>query len=278
MTAIDAFRPLRKGLVAALRMTPRAAVAQVALLACMTLCLPAYAAGAGIASDDARETRWANEIVPQLVVGDAVWLATPHRARVLALYAKPSGTPKGAVIVVHGLGVHPDWNLIGELRTRLVDRDFVTLSVQMPVLAADAPSERYGALAPLAAERLDAALAWLRAHGHPQVAVVSHSLGAAFVNRWLARNPAPAIDAWVPVGLMAPFASPPRIPVLDVIAEADYPEAIENAGRRRAALPHDPCSRPVTIAATDHFMNRAHAPLVDAVAPILDDVFAGKCR
>jgi len=38
------------------------------------------------ASDEAREERWAREIVPQVVVGDAVWLATPQRSNVLALY------------------------------------------------------------------------------------------------------------------------------------------------------------------------------------------------
>ncbi len=37
--------------------------------------------------DDARELRWAEEVAPQVVVGEVVWLATPQRARVLALYA-----------------------------------------------------------------------------------------------------------------------------------------------------------------------------------------------
>ena len=39
--------------------------------------------------------------------------------------------------LVHGLGIHPDWGLIGALRSDLPDAGYTTLSVQMPVLAAD---------------------------------------------------------------------------------------------------------------------------------------------
>ncbi len=51
---------------------------------------------------------------------------------------EPPGAAAGGVVVVHGLGVHPDWGLIGGLRTGLADAGYVTLSVQMPVLAATA--------------------------------------------------------------------------------------------------------------------------------------------
>ena len=32
-------------------------------------------------ADDAREDRWAQQVVPQVVVGDVVWLSTPQRTR-----------------------------------------------------------------------------------------------------------------------------------------------------------------------------------------------------
>jgi len=57
----------------------------IRVVICATLALGAAVAGAAM-SDVARETRWAEQIVPQLVVGDAVWLATPRQPRVLALY------------------------------------------------------------------------------------------------------------------------------------------------------------------------------------------------
>jgi len=65
------------------------------------------AAGTALAATPAdyfREDRWAQEVVPGLVVGDAVYLATPSRPRVLAILTEPAGAAKGGVVVVHGLG------------------------------------------------------------------------------------------------------------------------------------------------------------------------------
>jgi len=246
--------------------------------AALAVALVAVRAHSAVVPDDARESRWADEVVPQLVVGDAVWLATPQRARVLALYTQPGGTPKGAVIVVHGAGVHPDWSLIGELRSRLADRGFATLSVQMPVLAADAPGDDYDALFPVAADRLEAAVAWLRAHGAARIAVVSHSLGAAMVDAWLARPSHAAIDAWVPIGMQVPFSRKPSLPVLDVTARRDYASARRQAPLRKAELPLDACSAAITLPDTDHFLEGALPAAVDRIAPFLDKVFAGACQ
>lgn len=227
--------------------------------------------------DDARETRWADEVVPQVVVGDAVWLATAQRARVLALYSEPSGPAKGAVVVVHGSGVHPDWALIGELRSALPEHGYATLSVQMPVLAAAAPRGDYDALFPIAAQRLDAAVAWLKARGHARVAVASHSLGAAMVNAWLVKAPLRTIDAWVPIGMLVPFAATPRMPVLDITAERDFPEALASRALRRKSLPQDRCSASVVIASTDHFLDKAVPRAVERIVPFLDQALAGTC-
>ena len=60
----------------------------------------------------------------------------------------PSGAAAGGVVVVHGLGVHPDWGLIGGLRSGLADAGYVTLSVQMPVLAATATRDDYAPTLP----------------------------------------------------------------------------------------------------------------------------------
>src|SRR4051812_11647065 len=81
-------------LVAALALATGLMAASAAA-ATSTLSTPTAAgANAAIVPDDARESRWADEVVPQVVVGDAVWLHTPHRARVLALYARPAGDAK----------------------------------------------------------------------------------------------------------------------------------------------------------------------------------------
>jgi predicted alpha/beta-fold hydrolase len=226
--------------------------------------------------DLARERRWADEVVPQLFAGEPVWLATAHQPKVLALYAQPAKRTQDAIIVVHGLGVHPDWNLIGVLRSDLAELGFATLSVQMPVLAADAPRDDYRSLFPYALERLDAALQWLRAHGYARIGVVSHSLGAAMVNVWLATSH-PAIDAWVPVGLTVDFEAPPRVPVQDVVAERDFPEALAFAKTRAPELPKDACSSSLAFAGTDHYFANAAHDLATRIAPFLARALAGKC-
>lgn len=229
------------------------------------------------APDEAREERWAREIVPQIVVGDAVWLATPQRANVLALYNEPVQTAKGGIVLVHGLGVHPDWGLNGALRVALADRGFATLSVQMPVLAADAVRESYSALFPLAGDRLSAAVAFLRGKGHSKIAVVSHSLGAAMADAYLATAKGNAIAAWIPVGMLVDFASVPKMPVLDVVAEHDFPEAFMSVRARAKQRPRDRCSGEVRIAATDHYFANATGALVDAIAPFIERAFRDDC-
>jgi alpha/beta superfamily hydrolase len=249
----------------------RAVVALAAMLAL------AGEVAAAVVADIARETRWANEVVPQLVVGDAVWLATPQHPRVLALYTKAPAATRNAVIVVHGLGVNPDWNLIGVLRTTLADQGFATLSVQMPVLAADAPRDDYQALFADAGERLTAAVAWLHDNGYAHVAVVSHSLGAAMVNAWLAQHDERVVDAWVPVGMFVAFASRPREPVLDVVGERDFPEVLAAAKARTAKLPGDGCSASQVIAGADHYFGDAAQRLAASIAPFVERALDGKC-
>lgn len=231
-----------------------------------------------VESDAAREERLANEIVPQLVVGDAVWLSTPHRARVLALYTQPANATGDAVIVVHGLGVHPDWNLIGTLRSDLADRGFATLSVQMPVLAAGAGRNDYVPLFPEAGERLDAATKWLRNHGYTHIAIVSHSMGAVMVNAWLAQSTENRVDVWVPIGLMTTFASAPQEPILDVVAEHDFPEVLDAVKKRAAQLPRDRCSKSTEVSDTDHYFDTAARRLSEAIASFIARALRGECR
>jgi alpha/beta superfamily hydrolase len=234
-------------------------------------------AEAALPADYAREERWAQEVVPSLVVGDAVYLATAARSKLLAILTAPATAPKGAVVVVHGLGVHPDWGLIGGLRTGLADSGFTTLSVQMPVLAVDAPRDDYRATFAEAGDRIAAAIVYLRAHGATKIALVSHSMGASMVNTYLARPDALAISAWAPIGMPDDFAVAPREPVLDVLAGTELPQVREGAPPRVARLPRDACSRQVSIAGTDHYFDSRQKELVATVAGFLDRAFAGRC-
>jgi alpha/beta superfamily hydrolase len=242
----------------------------------MPLFAAASAAAAGI--DYEREERWAQEVEPAVVVGDVVYLATRERPRILAILTAPPTASKGTILLVHGLGVHPDFGMIGAMRTRLADAGYTTLSVQMPVKAAGATRDDYRDTLPEAGERIAAAIAHLRGSGSGKLAIVSHSLGAGMVNAYLARPDARPIDAWVPVGMFGSFAAKPKEPVLDIVAEREIAPVEETAPARPAALPKDGCSKQVTIGGADHYFERQQAELAAAIADFLRRAFAGECR
>ena len=231
------------------------------------------------AADYAREARLAQEIVPTIVVGDAVYLMTARQPRVLAIYteATPPAIAKAAAIVVHGVGVHPDWGLINGLRTGLAEAGISTLAVQMPVLAADASREQYATLFPESNERFVAAIAYLRARGTERIAIVSHSMGASMADAYLSSSSAAKVSAWVPIGMLIAFGSRPELPVLDVTAERDFPQVLEFASKRAASLPRDGCSKHVVIAGADHTMENRQKELVAAIVPFLARAFAAQC-
>jgi len=226
------------------------------------------------AMDQAREERWAREVVPSIVVGDPVYLATAASPKVLAILTVPAGAAAGGIVVVHGLGVHPDWGLIGGIRSALADAGYVTLSVQMPVLDANATRDDYAATLPEASERIASAVAYLRARGIAKIAIVSHSMGASMANAYLARQ---AVDAWAPIGMFGPFATPPKEPVLDIVAETEIAPVRETAPARVSTLPKDRCSRQITIAGADHYFDRQQKELVAAISAFLERAFGGRC-
>jgi predicted alpha/beta-hydrolase family hydrolase len=247
-------------------MNMRPALVAAGLLASL---LPAEAALAQ--ADYAREQRWADEIAPGIVVGDAVWLEPGSGRKVLAIYT-PAPKATSGIIVVHGLGLHPDWGLINTLRSRLPEHGYTTLSVQMPVLGAEAKIERYPPLFPEAAERLGTAVAWLRGKGMKKIAVVSHSMGARMTNHFLNHPGSARIDAWVAIGVTGEFtqAQDFRAPVLDLYGEKDYPGVLDSAPARAAAIRKIRGSGQVQVAGADHFFGGMEGELVRQVRQFLD--------
>ncbi len=210
-----------------------------------------------LAQDYAREKRWSDEVVPTLVVGDAVWLETTSGRKFLAIHA-PAAKPKGAVVIVHGIGVHPDHGVIGVLRTRLTDLGWTTLSIQMPVQASDARSEAYyPKLFPEAMDRIAKAGAWLAGKGGKKPALVSHSLGSWMANEYFDTAAESPFAAWACLGITGGYSLStwfsPR-PILDVYGENDLEPSVSAAWRRRVTLATAPeGSRQAMIAGADHF-------------------------
>jgi len=225
------------------------------------------AAGAASAQDYAREERWAAEVVPNLVVGDAVRLKLRSGREFLGLYTEAKGAAT-AVLLVHGLGVHPDHGVIGVLRVALADLGFTTLSIQMPVLASDAPgADYYPALFPEAGERIAAGGRWLADKGYRRIVLLSHSMGSWMSEVYLERASDAPFAAWVCMGRAGAFGGLPhaRVPILDVYGENDLPAVLRARAQRRSALQALPGSRQIVIAGADHFYTGREPALADEV-------------
>jgi len=220
-------------------------------------------------ADYAREKKWADEVVPGLVVGDPVYLQTPRgHHKFLALFTPVEGHK--AVIVVHGMGIHPDWGMIGTLRTELADRGFATLSIQMPVLAADAQSGAYQPTFPEAAERIAQAVDFLKAKGYTQLAIVSHSMGSRMSHLYLSGEPDAAVKSWASLGLQQDDYDRLKLPILDLYGDNDLPPVLMGAAKRKHSLVASH-SRQVMIHRADHFYTGHEEEMVEAVTVFLND-------
>jgi hypothetical protein len=140
------------------------------------VCLALAAAAPLAAQDLDRERRLADEIVDSIMDGDA---ATLHAGQVdfLSIYTESETLPaRGAAIIVHGRGFHPDWpEVIHPLRTALPEYGWHTLSVQMPVLEKSAKYYDYVPIFPAAYPRIKAAIEFLRDQGVMRIVVIAHS-------------------------------------------------------------------------------------------------------
>ena len=222
------------------------------------------------AQDYAREARWEEQTLAGLVVGEAIHLQQKNGHRFLGLYTR-AANERGAVVVAHGRGWSPDYDLYGELRTRLADAGWSTLAIQMPVLPATAHIGEYLPTFPDADERLALAIAWLHAKGARRVAIVSHSLGATMANHYLVNTAQPGVEAWVMIsiinGLEEMFRI--RVPVLDVFAGEDWSVTRFGGDERRRQIEKIAGSRQVVIAGAEHFFDGRRDELVRVIVAFL---------
>jgi pimeloyl-ACP methyl ester carboxylesterase len=234
------------------------------------------------AQDYEREKRWAVEVAPGVVVGDVVMQQAASGRKFMMLHA--AGSPgKPALVIVHGIGVHPDHGVIGQLRTRLNDAGFTTLSIQMPVLDKDKRADDYyPALFPDAVDRIGVAARWLQDMGHNRLLLVSHSLGSWMSNVYLDRTPAQPFAAWVCIGLTGGFQSrflgvdwpmlSLGVPILDVYGENDLMQSAEAAPRRARSIATNAKSKQVRIDGADHFHAGKEKELTAAIVAFIEEL------
>ncbi len=224
-------------------------------------------------ADYVREQKWADEITPGIVVGDPVFLEGRAGRRFLTIYTE-AAKAKAGLVIVHGIGVHPDWGLIGMLRGTLADHGYTTLSAQMPVLAQQAEPDEYRATLGEAGERLKVSVDFLRAKGYSKIGIVSHSMGSRMTHYYLTRDSRAPVNAWVCIGWgSGGDFSQLKLPVLDLYGENDLPAVVKAARRRAASLNDLPRSQQLMAPGADHFFNGQPAELVRYVRDFLDKLF-----
>lgn len=231
--------------------------------------------------DYAREQRWADETLPGVVVGDAVRIKATSGREFLGLYTEPAKASAAlpAIVLVHGVGVHPDFGIIGVLRVKLADLGYATLAIQMPVQGKDATVDDYfPKVFPDAADRMTKAAEWMRAKGHANVVLLSHSMGAWMANVYLDQAfEATPYKAWIVMGLTGSYSWTMRrfaMPILDVYGENDIAPVLGAVGRRKFALNEVNGSRQVKIAGADHHYLGRENELVAAIDAFLRERIA----
>jgi pimeloyl-ACP methyl ester carboxylesterase len=153
----------------------------------------------------------------------------------------------GVVILVHGMGAHPDWpDVISPLRRRLTEFGWSTLSIQMPILSPEESVAEYGKTLSLASSRLQAAVDYLHAWEIEPIILLGYSFGAAQAANYLASNKPEDIKAFVSVSMLAQkfikpglevfkFIGGIGIPILDIYGEEDLDDVRRGIDDRRLA-------------------------------------------
>src|SRR6266436_6659921 len=236
------------------------------------ICAPLLAAAQQQPSDYAREKRWADEVLPSIVVVDFFLNDTATTEKFLGIYTEAKNA-KSAIILAHGLGLHPDYGLIGELRTRLADAGYTTLSIQMPILAADAPAARYPVLFWEADARFAAAMTYLKRKRYEKVVLLSHSMGSRMANHYVGAHPQVPLAGWISLSISSgDFAPIKRVkfPIFDVYAENDFDAVLQGAQKRAAVLKRMRGSSQAMVFATDHFFAKKEKELVSLIGLLLE--------
>jgi len=237
-------------------------------------------------SDRAKEKRWEQQIVPDLMVGSAIKLNAAG-VNFLGLYTPPSnGESRGAVIILHGNGVHPAWpEVIEPLRTELPEHGWHTLSLQMPILPNGAVDKDYVPLFPEVPARIQAGVDFLKNKGIKHIVLTGHSLGTVMATYYVAETRDPAVDTLVLVSGGPGVISDKRmneianlgrvhgVSVLDIYGSEDFPYVVDSVIKRQTLDFKKNGSRyeKVAIKGADHFYRDVEPKLVQKFVQWIDE-------
>ncbi|NKB35944.1 MAG: DUF3530 family protein [Gammaproteobacteria bacterium] len=177
-----------------------------------------------VLADSSYELRLSRQLAEEQASADAYWLKSGS-AQFLALYRQQQGSQvRGAVILLHGMGAHPDWpDVIQPLRESLPELGWATLSLQMPVLSPAEPVADYGRSVDEAARRIESGFQQLKDWNYSNIVIIGYSFGAALAASALSSKDLEDVRAFVAISIQAqPFLNP-RLKLLKTLEELDLP-------------------------------------------------------
>lgn len=187
--------------------------------------------------DYEKEQRWATQVEDGLMDGEVVEITGGNKPfiGIFMENENEANKDKKAAIIIHGIGVHPDWaTVINPLRVSLTTQNYSTLSIQMPVLANGVDGKEYQGLMSDASARIARSVDYLEQEGFSVDLIIAHSLGSTMASNYLAHTPNP-INKYISIG--ANFGSVDNlakidISVLDLLGTDDL-EAVKNSANER---------------------------------------------
>ncbi|MEN8251343.1 MAG: DUF3530 family protein [Bacteroidota bacterium] len=232
------------------------------------------------ASNLEKEKRWAAQVVDSIIDGETVWL-NDGKSNFLGIYTDAEEDKNRALIVMHGTGVHPNWQqVVQPLRVGLTEHNWNTLSIQMPVLSNDAKHEEYAPLYSEVIPRINAAVADLKSRGNKKIFLIGHSQGATMSAYYLTTSKQD-INGFVAIG-MSSFGTDLRqsgvnslksisIPVLDLYALEDLDTVLNTTeARAQAARESDNKNFTQKQITGNHFFDDENETLIKTVAEWLE--------
>ena len=236
-----------------------------------------------LASDLAKEKRMKDQIIDYIMDGEAELLKDGSH-NFLSIYMQSETQPsKGAVIIMHGRGYHPDWpELVNPLRTGLPLHGWDTLAIQMPLLDNESSFYDYLEILHEAHPRINAAVDFLQKKNTRNIVLLAHSCSVHMSIDWLHKHPDAGATAYIGVGMgstdigqpmLAPFPLQDiKIPILDIRGEYDYPAVIAKAPSRlkRMKIAGHPKSQQRVVEKSDHYFTERGEALLKEVADWLN--------
>lgn len=226
------------------------------------------------ASDFEKEKRWEQHIREGLLDGEPITLNDGNRD-FFAIYTASTAekTKKTAIILMHGIGVHPDWpSVINPLRVNLPEKGWTVLSLQLPVLKNSAKSSDYLSLINEAAARIAAANQYLQKKGYQRQVIIAHSLGAQMASHYITEHK-PKLHGYIGIGMNranVAYLSKMNLPILDLFGSDDLAGVLETAKARKQASSANKDYEQLIVTGVGHFFNGHEQKLIQVVAAWLN--------